>query len=79
MIINILKRREESDTYLTQVCRHRWSKAFISCKLVSLLLQLMEATLLAESSYSIYFHRDLSAPAMSTDMSKVGVALFPSF
>ena len=23
----------------------------------------------------IYFHRDLSAPAMSTDMSQVGVAL----
>ena len=27
----------------------------------------------------IYFHRDLSAPAMSTNMSQVGVALFPSF
>jgi hypothetical protein len=25
MIKNILKRREESDTYLTHVCRHRWS------------------------------------------------------
>ena len=42
-------------------------------------LQLMKATVLAESSYSIHFHRDLSAPAMSTDVSQVGVALLPSF
>ena len=27
----------------------------------------------------IEFHCDLSAPAMSTEMSQVGVALFPSF
>ena len=27
----------------------------------------------------IHFHRDLSAPVMSTDMSQVGVTLFPSF
>ena len=26
MIKDILKRREESDTYLTHVCRHRWSR-----------------------------------------------------
>ena len=26
-----------------------------------------------------YFYCDLSAPAMSSDMSQVGVALFPSF
>ena len=42
-------------------------------------LQLMEATMLAESSDNILFHRDLSAPAMSTGMSQVGVAHFPSF
>ena len=35
-------------------------------------LQLMKA-------YIIDFHHDLSAPAMSTDMSQVGVALFPLF
>ena len=29
--------------------------------------------------YFIYFHRDLSTPAMSMDISQVGVALFPSF
>ena len=29
--------------------------------------------------YFIYFHRDLSTPAMSTDSSQLGVALFPSF
>ena len=39
----------------------------------------MKATMLAESSYFIYFHWALSAPAMSTDVSQVGVALFPSF
>ena len=47
--------------------------------LVSLPLQLMKATLLTESSYFINFHRDLSAPMMSTDMSLVGVAFIPSF
>ena len=57
MIKDILKRREESDTYLTRVCRY----------------------VLAESSEYIHFHRDLSAPSMSTDMSQVGVTLFPSF
>ena len=39
----------------------------------------MKATVLAESSSFIHFHRDLYAPAMSIDMSQVGVALFLSF
>jgi hypothetical protein len=26
LIKNLLKRRKESDTYLTTVCRHRWSR-----------------------------------------------------
>ena len=47
--------------------------------LVSLLLQLMKGTVLAESSYFINFHHALSVPAMSRDMSQVGVALFLSF
>ena len=34
---------------------------------------------LAESSNYIHFHRDMSAPAMSIDMSQVGVSLLPSF
>ena len=38
-----------------------------------------KATVLAESPNYLHFHRDLSAPSMSTDMSQVGVALFPSF
>ena len=42
-------------------------------------LQLMKATVMAESSYLINFHRALSAPEMSTDVSQVGVAVFPSF
>ena len=53
--------------------------ALLANTLLSLPLQLMKATMLAESSYSIYFHRDLSAPAMSKDVNQVGVALFPSF
>ena len=39
----------------------------------------MKATVKAESPEFIRFYRDLSAPAMSTDMSQVGCALFPSF
>ena len=31
-----------------------------------------------DRSQFIYFHRDLSNPAMSTDSSQVGVTLFPS-
>jgi hypothetical protein len=38
----------------------------------------MKATVLAESSYFINFHQALSTPAMFTDVSQVGVALFPS-
>ena len=34
----------------------------------------MKVTVLAESSSFIHFHCDLSAPAMSTDMSQVGVS-----
>ena len=40
--------------------------------------KVMKATVLAEKSGN-HFHRDLSAPVMSTDSSQVGVALFPSF
>ena len=36
----------------------------------------MKATVLAESSENVSTFSDLSAPAMSTDMSQVGVALF---
>jgi hypothetical protein len=50
----------------------RFHSILIFCALVC-------ATVLAESSYSIYFHQALLVPAMSTDVSQVGVALFPSF
>ena len=46
---------------------------------MSLFVQLMKASVLAESSDFIYFYRALSAPVMSSDLSQVGVALFPSF
>ena len=44
---------------------------------VSLPLQLMKATVLAES-YNISFSI-VTSPAMSTDIDQVGVALFPSY
>ena len=49
-----------------------------SVVVAEVLLQLMKATVLAESSCFTNFHRVLSIPA-SLDMSQVGVALFPSF
>ena len=57
-----VKWRKESDTYLTIVCRHRWSR-----QIMMKVDKLLELT------------AHLSAPAMSTDNSQVGVALFPSF
>jgi hypothetical protein len=45
---NMLTRRKESDTYLATVRRHRWSKQ-ITTKIDNLPLQLMKATVLAES------------------------------
>ena len=90
MIRNIVKIKGR-DTYRTRVCRHRWSQnspvkiekitgAFSQHCGFHILQQLMKATVLAESScYFFNFHQTLSAPAMSTDVSQVGVALFPSF
>ena len=62
----------KEDTYLTHVFRHRWSRQIMTT---------------ADESHSagwklrkfIHLHRDLSAPVMSTDMSQVDIALFPSF
>ena len=48
MIKIILKLREESDTYVTHICRHHWS-----------IQQILIHPL----------HHDLSAPAISTNMS----------
>ena len=45
----------------------------------SCLYILLEQTDHDESYDYIHFHHDLFAPAMSTDMSHVGVTLFPSF
>ena len=75
MIKNRLKWKKESDTYLTHICRHRWSRE-IMMKDDENIRKLMKARVLAESSVFILFHHDLSAPAISTDMSQVGVILF---
>ena len=70
--------KEESDSYVTQVCRHRWGRQ-ITMK-VDTFPELSASTVAFINCRSllIYFHRDLSAAAISTDMSQVGVALFPS-
>ena len=80
MINNILSRREESNTYLTHVCRHRRSRHHDENGAFSqhLSLQLIKVTVLAESSGFIRLHCGLSALAMSTDMSQVGGTLLPS-
>ena len=76
MIKNILKIREESNTYLTHVRRHPWSK--MSSKIDEIgAFTTDESHSVAESFYFIYFHRALLAPVMSTDVSQEGVALFP--
>ena len=67
----MLKRRKESDNYLAINRRHHWSR-LITMKIDKILE-------LSVSTVAIYFHCDLCTPAMSTDSSQVGVALFPSF
>ena len=51
--------------------RDRWRR--------QITIQLIKVTVLTESPEYILFRCDLSAPAMSTDMIKIGFALFPSF
>ena len=84
MIRKYIKMKVRERHLRTHVCRHRWSRhhdesGFIRSFQPTLPLKLMKATVLAESSEYIHFHRDLSAAAMSIDRSQVGVALFPSF
>ena len=86
MIKIMLKGRKQSDTYLATIRRHHWSAQMtmkknqmeLSASTVTFIsppLQLMKATVLAES----FFHLHLCTPTMSTNSSQVGVALFPSF
>jgi hypothetical protein len=48
-ICHLLKVRKESDTYLTTVCRHHWSRQMMMKVDKLLPLQLMKATVLAEA------------------------------
>jgi len=69
MLENVLKWSTDSNTNLTVVCRHRWSRSS------------------ADEDHSAgwklliftYVHLRLSAPAMSTDNSQVGVAICTPF
>ena len=74
----MLERREECDSYLTLVCKHRCSGekikgvsantvAFISC------------TCRLKVLYILSFHQVLRTPVMFTDVSKIEITLFPSF
>ena len=90
----MLKRRVECDTYLTHICRHRWSRenpvkvwnirSFQSTLKFSSAVDVDESTAYENHSigwkvYIIFLQRILSAPVMSTYVSQVGVALYPSF
>ena len=57
---------EESDIYLTYICRDCWSRK-------------SPVKIDETSGAFINFHQVLSAPVMSTDVGQVGVTLFPSF
>ena len=71
----MLKRRKESNTYLATIRRHRWSRQ-ITMKIDKILE--LSASTVAENSNILSIFIVMSTPAMSTDSSQVGVALFPS-
>ena len=48
-------------------------------KMVGVIWSVLGGRLWSNPLTLIYFHHHLSAPAMSTDSSQVGVAIFPSF
>ena len=63
----MLTRRKESNTYLATVSRHRWS------------LQIaMKVDKMCSFQPALRPSSAVWTPAMSTDSSQVGVALFPS-
>ena len=72
----MLTRGKESETYLATVSRHRWSPQ-IAMK-VDKVCSFQPALRPSSAEEEIHFHRNLRTPAMSTDSSQVGVALFPS-
>ena len=76
----MLTRRKESDTYLVTVGRHRWSPQIVMKvdKMCSFQPALRTSSAEEEATHFIHFHRNVQTPAMSTDSSQVGVALFSS-
>ena len=67
-IIKMLKRREESNTYLTHVCKHSCSGNSTEKRLNVMSFQ-----------PTLWLSLVISATRIFTDVSLVGVALFPSF
>ena len=77
VIKKILKTREECDICLTHVCRHRWRGEKI--EYIELSYSWWKPQCWLKAPYIWSYHWALSATVMSTDVSQVGVALFPSF
>ena len=71
----MLKRREASDIYITHVYRHCWSRE----NPVKRYNIANESHSVGWKLYILSFYWVLSPTVMSTDMSQVSVALFPSF
>ena len=75
------------DSYIYKYKRKTWKGKMIKnvlkrrgeCGTYLATARRLPLQLMNESSVFILFHRDLSAPAMSTDMGQVSVALSPSF
>ena len=67
MIKKMLERREECNTYLTHVCK-QWCSSTSTADEIQYWL-----------TAPLSFLRVLYTMLMSTDVSQVGVALFPSF
>ena len=84
----MLNRGKRNNTYLTHVCRLLrrivfWGEGEIIIKnkkkTQNFQAALTKAAVLVEAPQILYFLRAISAMKMSTDVSQLGVAPFPSF
>jgi hypothetical protein len=76
----MLKARKCSDTYLATIRKHRWGVEMTIKKNIKWSFQLAQCLSSAEEEdCNLPFHSHLCTPAMSTNSSQVGVAIYPSF
>ena len=78
-MIKKLKTREESDNYLTHICRHLCSGDSLEKKIKCQELSSNTGQCCLKVPHISSFLRAISATKMSKDMSQVGVALFLPF